>query len=269
MQKNGQKTRHKIVIGNWKMNPATVDHAKRIIVATKKTAQKLEHTSVVICPPFPFLGLALPARANKHSVKTGTKTLQVGAQNIFFEETGAFTGEVSATMLADMGLSHVIVGHSERRKMGETDAVVAKKTIAVADVGMTAVICIGEEHRDHEGAYLEHVKSSLKASLAGFSKKFVVEHRLIIAYEPVWAIGAKEAMTASAIHEMEIFIKKVLSDMYGQDEASSVPILYGGSVNFRNAAEIIRDGQVDGLLVGRESVNQQGFSELLKEVDMA
>jgi triosephosphate isomerase len=132
---------------------------------------------------------------------------------------------------------------------------------------MTAVLCIGEKTRDAQGDYLEFLKSQIKASLSGFPKKSL--SHLVIAYEPVWAIGAKEAMTPGLIHEMVIFVKKVLSDMYGQDEVAHVPVLYGGSVNFRNAADIIKLGEVDGLLVGRESVNMAGFPDLLKAVDSA
>ncbi len=255
--KNGKRTK-KIVIGNWKMNPANLAHAKRIIAATKKTARILEHTIVVSCPPFPFISYAL----------SKVPVMGVGAQNVSFEESGPFTGEVSASMLADMGVSYVILGHSERRKMGETDTDISKKASVTAQVGMTAVVCIGEEVRDVEGGYLSFLKEEIKNSLVGFPKKNISEGKLIIAYEPIWAIGAKEAMTPAAINEMSIFIKKTLSDIYGQSEGIEVPILYGGSVNFRNAADIVSQGGVDGLLVGRESVNQPGFSELLKAVDM-
>ena len=261
MLKRKQK---KLVIGNWKMNPATVAHAKRIIVATKKTARILEHTSVVMCPPFPFITYALP----RGGAAGHAKDPKVGAQDVSFEEAGPFTGDVSVAMLADMGLSYVIVGHSERRKTGETNDIVARKAIAAAAGGLVAVVCVGEETRDTDGAYLDFIKEQIKSSLVGFSRKAVTDGKLVIAYEPIWAIGAKDAMTPGAIHEIGIFIKKVLSDIYGQDEATTVLILYGGSVNFRNAADIIAMGDVDGLLVGRESVNQPGFSELLRAVDM-
>jgi triosephosphate isomerase len=269
-KKNSRKSGQKVVIGNWKMNPLTSAEAKRIIASVKKSAKKLTRTKVVMCPPFPFIGYALP----KQPVKSGAKeVLSVGAQDAFYEDQGSFTGEVSARQLADMGLRYVIVGHSERRRTGdtafaaETDAVVAKKANAVALAGMTAVVCVGELTRDSHGEYLEFLKNQIRASLQGFSKKFISDGLLMIAYEPVWAIGAKEAMTPTLIHEMTIFVKKVLADAYGQEEAFDVPILYGGSVNFRNAADIIRAGEVNGLLVGRESVNAPGFAELLTAVD--
>jgi len=248
----------------------SVEEAKHIIVAVKKEAKKLVRTSVVMCPPFPFISYALPKQPEKAG---GKGAAGVGAQDVFYEEQGAFTGEVSARQLADMGLDYVIVGHSERRKegesgfAGESDLVVAKKAAAVAQTGMTAVVCVGETSRDAHGEYLEFLKNQIRASLQLFSKKWVIERSLIVAYEPVWAIGAKEAMTPTLIHEMAIFIKKVLADLYGQDEAFDVPILYGGSVNFRNAADIVREGEVNGLLVGRESVNAPGFVELIRAVD--
>jgi triosephosphate isomerase len=269
-KKNLRKTGQKIIIGNWKMNPLTVAEAKRIIVSVKKTAKKLDRTTVVACPPFPFIAYALPRDSGKSA---GKREMRVGAQNVFYEEQGAFTGEVGARELSDMGLEYVIVGHSERRRTGEagfameSNEIIAKKAIAVAQTGMTAVLCVGETVRDEQGEYLDFLEKQIRASLAGFSKKFVIEGRLIIAYEPVWAIGAKEAMTPTLIHEMTIFVKKVLADLYGQDEAFNVPVLYGGSVNFRNAADIIREGEVNGLLVGRESVNAPGFTELLQAVD--
>ena len=269
-KKNSRKSGQKIVIGNWKMNPLRAAEAKRIIATVKKEAKKLVRTKVIVCPPFSFIGYALPHRPEKANIKG---MVGVGAQDAFYEEQGAFTGEVSARQLADMGLHYVIVGHSERRRTGdnsfaaETDAIVAKKAVAVAATGMTVVLCVGETERDSHGEYLEFLKNQIRASLQGFSKKFITEHLLVVAYEPVWAIGAKEAMTPTLIHEMTIFVKKVLADLYGQDEAFDVPVLYGGSVNFRNAADIIREGEVDGLLVGRESVNAPGFVDLLRAVD--
>jgi|ERR1035437_39918 triosephosphate isomerase len=249
------RNNRKIVIGNWKMNPETIEQAKTIVAKTKKAAAKLERTTVVVCPPFPFISLV----AKKKEIKTG-------AQNVYFEDGGAFTGEVSAIILKNSGVSHVIIGHSERRNiMGESDDLIAKKAVAVARVGMTTVLCVGEKIRDEQGAYLDFLKNQIKNSLAGYPKKSL--NNLIVAYEPIWAIGAKEAMTPSLVHEMTIFIKKVLSDMYGQEEVSAVAVLYGGSVNFRNAADIVKLGEVDGLLVGRESINMAGFPDLLKVVD--
>ena len=244
-----------LVIGNWKMNPIKHDEAKRIVQATKKIAAKLQRTDVVVCPPYPYIAMAI--------AKNGV--IAAGAQDVFTEPQGSFTGEVSAEMLKDMGASYVIVGHSERRKAGETNQDVANKAKAALRAGLIPVVCVGEETRDDHGAYLDTLKAQIRASLEGVQRKSVKQ--IVVAYEPVWAIGAKEAMTPQLVQEMGIFVRKTLADIFGQSEVMSVPVLYGGSVNFRNARDIIVQGQVQGLLVGRESVNPPGFTELLKEVD--
>ncbi|MBI5126248.1 MAG: triose-phosphate isomerase [Candidatus Taylorbacteria bacterium] len=249
--------KRRYVIGNWKMNPQFPAEAKRIVDEVKKISKKLVRTSVVLLPPAAFLGQCLGTR--------GDTIYDVGVQNIFYEESGSYTGEISADMVKNLGCTYVLAGHSERRKMGETDVVVAKKLASALRAGLTTVVCVGENERDSQGAYLEPLREQIQKSLEGIVRKDL--KNLIIAYEPVWAIGAKEAMTSALIYEMTIFIKKVLSDLFEQEDAVKVPILYGGSVNFRNAAEIISQGQVDGLLVGRESVNPPGFVELLKVVD--
>jgi len=248
------KKKRKIVVGNWKMNVVDVAEAKRVMTATKTAGSKLKNTDVVACPPFVFFG----------SLKASPK-VALGAQDVYFEERGSHTGEVSVPMLLSVAASHVIIGHCERRKMGETDAVVAEKVAAALKGGLTAVVCVGENVRDTQGDYLGFLREQIKGSFAKVQKKML--SALVVAYEPVWAIGAAEAMTANDVHETTIFIKKTLSDMFGQDEALKIPILYGGAVNFRNAQDIIVGGEVDGLLVGRESVNPPGFAELLKAVD--
>jgi triosephosphate isomerase len=240
------------------MNPASYNEALKIFNSIKRFSTKLNKTSVIICPPFVY--------SQSFIKKNKDNLISIGAQNVFSEEQGSFTGEVSVNMLKDLGINYVIVGHSERRAKGETDEDVAKKSQLVLDSGMYAVVCIGEKERDVNGNYLNFIKEQIKNSLSKLNKKSI--NKLIIAYEPIWAIGAKEAMGAGDILEMTLFIKKVISDMFGQNEASNVPILYGGSVNFRNAGDIIIKGQVNGLLVGRESVSKSGFVELLKVVDL-
>ncbi len=249
--------KRKIIVGNWKMNPTTMEEAVNIFKKIKNTALKLDSTHVVVCPPFPYI-------SRFASVK-GKPAVAVGAQNVFFEERGAFTGEVSAVMLRDLGVTHVIVGHSERRAEGESDEIVAKKVGAVLDAGIHPIVCVGEKERDIHGLYLDVLKAQIKNSLSKVPKKLV--NQLIIAYEPVWAIGAKEPMEPAIIEEMSIFIRKVVSDIFGQENALKTTVLYGGSINFRNAPDIISRGKVDGLLVGRESVNIPGFVELLKAAD--
>jgi triosephosphate isomerase len=142
---------------------------------------------------------------------------------------------------------------------------IAKKVQAVLDAGMHPILCVGEKERDAQALYLEALMAQIKGSLAKIPRRFA--DQLIVAYEPVWAIGAKEPMDPATIQEMSLFVKKTISDMYGHDNGIATPILYGGAVNFRNAGDIIARGGVDGLLVGRESVNAPSFTELLKAVD--
>ncbi len=247
----------KLIIGNWKMNPATLDDAKKIIRKTRLIANKLKHTEVVACPPFVYIPSAIS--------KKGHNTLKVGAQTVSYEESGPHTGEVGAAMLRDMGVKYVIAGHSETRAKGESDEMVSKRMKAIVESGMNAILCVGEKVRDEGGIYLETLKNQIRDSLAGIAGQQA--KNIILAYEPVWAIGAKEAMNPEQVYEMSLFVKKVFSDVFSQDQAMKVTVLYGGAVNFRNAYDIVKTGQVDGLLIGRESINLPGFVELLKIVD--
>lgn len=249
--------KRKIVIGNWKMNPVTLEEARRIFRYTKNLAGKFRRTSVVVCPPFVYLSTFLARKSESPVI--------IGAQDVYFEEFGPHTGEISAPMLRDLGVTHVIVGHSERRAKGDTDEVISKKVLSLLEVGIHPILCVGEKERDQHGTYLDVLKNQIRDSLNKIPKKHA--DKLIMAYEPLWAIGAKDAVDPATICEMSIFVKKVLSDIFGHDEAISATILYGGAVNFRNAGDIIAKGQVDGLLVGRESVNTAGFGELLRAVD--
>jgi triosephosphate isomerase (TIM) len=248
----------RLIVGNWKMNPIAYAEARKIARRVKRIAPDLAKTEAIICPPFPFIAGCSP--------KKTVKNFHMGAQSVSFEEGGgSFTGEVCASMLYDLGVEYAIVGHSEQRKNGDTDSIVSKRMKNVLDAGMTAIICVGENNRDEGGTYLEYLKNQIKNSFADIPKKYV--GNIVIAYEPVWAIGAKEAMLPEQIYETSLFVKKIFSDVFGADNGLKVKVLYGGSVNFKNAVQIITIGKVDGLLVGRESVNVSGFIELLKAVD--
>ncbi|MBU6426708.1 triose-phosphate isomerase [Patescibacteria group bacterium] len=248
----------RLVVGNWKMNPGTLAEAKKIARKVKRAAAGLEKTEVVICPPFTFVAAVKPRQKSKN--------FALGAQSVSVEEgVGAHTGEVSAAMLSDIGAEFAIVGHSEQRKKGDTDEMVAQRLKAALDGGLTPIVCVGETVRDKAGAYMEGLKDQIKNSLALAPK--IAAKNIIIAYEPVWAIGAKEPMVADQIYETSIFVKKAFADIFGSANGLKVRVLYGGAVNFRNAYEIMTAGKVDGLLVGRESVNTPGFIELLKAVD--
>lgn len=246
-----------LVVGNWKMNPESAEKAKEIFRGIKSVAKDLKNIKVVICPPFVYL-------SDLEKINDGSIT--IGAQDVFWEKSGSFTGEISSNMLKKEGEGYVIVGHSERRELGETDEMVSKKIKTALQTGLRVILCIGEKVRDDHGEYLHFLRAQIINSLGKLSKRYLA--KLVIAYEPVWAIGQAEAMKTGELHEMTIFIKKVLVEIYGQKAGISVPVLYGGSVNHNNALEIIKNGEVSGLLVGRESLNPKKFGELLKTVDI-
>jgi len=245
-----------LIVGNWKMNPNMVEKAKEIFSETKKVAKNLKTVKVIVCPPFVYLN---------ELEKTADRSFVLGAQDMFWEKTGSFTGEISSAMLKEE--SYVILGHSERRELGETDEMVAKKIISAIKANLKPILCVGEKTRDDHGEYLHFLRNQIINSLAGAPKNSL--DKLVIAYEPVWAIGKSDdqAMKPGDIHETTIFIKKVLLEIFKQKKALLVPILYGGSVTHNNALEIITGGEVQGLLVGRESLNPKKFGELLKNVD--
>lgn len=247
----------KLIIGNWKMYCQDLVEAKKIVAKAKKVAALLENTEVVDCVPTPFLGVLASRRsANFH----------IGAQSVSVEKEGAHTGDVGAVALGSAGAEYVIVGHSEQRKAGDTDELVSKKANAALEAGLKAIVCVGEDARDVEGgSHFDFLKKQINDSLANIPAKLA--KGIVVAYEPVWAIGAKEAMNPEQIYEMSLFVRKVIADIFSQEAALKAIVLYGGSVNAANAADIVRVGQIDGILVGRESVNATGFSLILKAVD--
>ncbi len=215
----------------------------------------MERVETVICPPFPYLGMF---------AHTGTTRVSLGAQDVFWANSARATGEVSPEMLKDLGVSFVLVGHSERRALGETDEIVSKKLTAVLTEGLTPILCIGEKERDADARYFDIVKNQLKSSLAGIQRRFL--SGLVIAYEPLWAIGksARDAMKPRDICETSIFIRKVLTDVYDAETAQTPAILYGGSVEPENTRAIFSEGGVNGLLVGHASLGKEGFGQMLK-----
>ncbi len=252
----------KLIVGNWKMNPETVEEAKKIFTSIRKAADEQKRVTTVICPP--ALYLTDLTRLAKRS-----KRVYVGAQDVSHERKGAFTGEISPAMVGNVGVGYSIIGHSERRALGETDEIVNRKLHALLETNMKAILCVGEKTRDSEGAYLSFLKNQIKNSIARVEKRKL--DRIIIAYEPVWAIGRKDfkAMDAHDIHETVIFIRKTLIEHYGSDMANFVPVLYGGSINLENARDILYRGEVAGLLVGRSSLVTKEFGEILRMANAA
>lgn len=247
----------KIVIGNWKMNPDTLKEAKALHEGIKKRLLSVRKTTAVICPPAIFF--------SEIKGKTSSKKLFYGLQNIGKEKNGSFTGENSVLMAKNLGATYAIIGHSERRAMGETDEDVNKKVRLLLAEKIRPVMCVGEPKVDEQAGHLAFIKAQLTKGLQGVTPADIVQ--VIIAYEPISAIGAKYPFTSHEIHQRNIFIKKVLADLYGKAKAFEVPILYGGSANAENARELVEGGEVDGLLVGRDSLKAENFITILKEMD--
>jgi len=247
-----------LVIGNWKMNPESKDEAKTLFREIQKHAEKIK-TPAIIAVPAPYLGV-LAEKASAY--------VTLGAQNVHSKRSGTYTGEISAPMLKSLGVTHVIVGHSERRAMGEADEDIAEKVKIVLQHAMTPVFCVGEHERDANGSYLGVVESQLRGGLARTFKKHIPN--VVITYEPVWAISAgdgkgKTASPADA-HEMKLFIQKILSDTYGRKTATATKIIYGGSVNASNAESLLVEGMVDGFLPGGASLKPKEFRSILETV---
>ncbi len=247
----------KIIIANWKMNPESATKAKELFIGVKQVASKLSNVKTVIATPFVYLSeISKLYRGHR---------IEFAAQDVFWEKRGSFTGEVSSAMLKDSGATHVIVGHSERRLLGEADVEVNQKVLASTQAGLTVILCIGESDRDHrDGTHLSFLTSQLESALKGISKNRL--SKIIIAYEPIWAIGKSEAdaMKGDELHETVLFIRKVLTGIFGKNLAFKVPILYGGSAGKSNTEVLLTEGMVDGLLVGHASLKIAEFSDMLK-----
>ncbi len=242
------------------MNPTSFAEAKRIYNGTRNAAKLVKNTDCIICPPFPYIGLL--SKLDK------PKNLIIGAQNIFNQEKGAFTGEVGAPVVADLGAKYVIIGHSERRAAGEDNETIRKKTEIALNNNLVPILCIGERERDRDGKYFSFIKGQIKDGLSGLQKKDLVG--FILAYEPVWAIGRsyREAMNSTDVHEITLVIKKIIGEFFGKDISATVKILYGGSVEAENATDIIEKGNVDGFLVGHASLVPERFGQILKAADL-
>jgi len=245
---------NKILIANWKMNPSSEKDAKKLIKEYVETISSSKGVDLVVCPPFPYISTIY----NEYS---GTK-ISLGAQDVFYEKEGSYTGEVSVESLKDLKVSHVIIGHSERRNLGESSSDVAKKAKTCIKAGIIPIICTGEKERSEDGKYLKHLEREITESLEGISRSDI--SKLVIAYEPIWAIGKKEPMSGYEMHQMSIFIRKVLVKKYGKNITNKVRVIYGGSINDSNANDILENGNVEGLIIGRASLDAKQVFSLVK-----
>jgi len=258
------KPMKKLIIANWKMNPETQDEAEQLARAVQAGVHelKLKNIEVVLCPPFPYLSI----------VNCELSIVKLGAQDCYFEQKGAYTGAVSPVILKDIGCKYVIIGHSERKQyFGETNEVINKKLKAALKAGLKTVLCIGEESRDSfdsKGRWTKEldpkVKEQLVEALAAIKKSQI--KNITVAYEPVWAIGSGNPATPDDVLSAQIFIRKIVSELYDRKTADNLLVLYGGSTNRKNAASFIGDGRCDGLLVGGASLDADEFIAITNSI---
>ena len=243
------------IAGNWKMNLNRAEGVA-LAAAVAKGVGDGGAVDVAVCPPSVYLD-AVAAAVRGSAVG-------VGAQNMYFESKGAFTGEVSAAMLLDVGCRYVILGHSERRHiLGETDELVSKKTHAALAAGLTPIVCVGETLDQREaGRTADVIRTQIEGSLAAIPAEAML--KIVIAYEPVWAIGTGKTATPAQAEEVHVDLRKLLAARYNTEVAEAVVIQYGGSVNAKNAAELLSQPNVDGALVGGASLKPEEFLAIVE-----
>lgn len=247
--------RKPIIAGNWKMNK-TLGEAVSFVEEIKGKIPPADQVETVICAPALFLAQLVDATK-------GTE-IGVGGQNMHFEDSGAFTGEISPAALADVGVKYCIIGHSERREMfNETDEAVNKKVHAAFKHGITPIVCCGETLEQRErGETKELVANQVKIALSGLSEEQAKQ--VVIAYEPIWAIGTGKSASAEDANEVCTHIREVVKEIYSEDVANALRIQYGGSVKPGNIKEFMAQSDIDGALVGGASLDPQSFLQLLE-----
>ena len=242
-----------MIAGNWKMN-TTVDEAVQLVKSMLSGLDKLGGVEKVVCPP--FVSLAAVRNLLKGS------SVKLGAQNMFYEAKGAYTGEISPLMLAGL-CDYVVIGHSERRQyFGETGEIIDKKVKAVIDIELKPILCIGERLEENEAGKTEEV---LTRQLMASCERLYFLRGMVIAYEPVWAIGTGRSATGEQANKTIGFIRQLISHQHGDDIADNVRILYGGSVTADNIAEIMGQNEIDGALVGGASLKADDFLSIVKQ----
>ena len=244
-----------IIAGNWKMYK-TIDESIELVTLLKRSLVDIDEIEIVVCPPFTSL-------SDVHEALIDTN-IALGAQDCYWEKEGAFTGEVSCPMLKSAGCRYVIIGHSERRQyFNETNGTVNKKVKAALAAGLKAIVCVGEKLDERTaGRTFDVVKDHVENSLAGLTKDEML--KIVIAYEPVWAIGTGVVATKEQAQEVHKYIRDLLQKMFGTDLARAVRIQYGGSVKPENIRELISQEDVDGALVGGASLKADSFTQIVK-----
>jgi len=248
--------RKMIIAGNWKLNK-TINEAVQLATVLKRELADIQNVEIVICPVYPALAVV-----NDVIMDTNIK---LGGQDLYWKDSGAFTGEVSAPLLKDVGCEYVIIGHSERRQFfGETNETVNKKTFAALQCGLTPIVCLGESLQEREaGKTFKVVEDHIRGGLQGLTAEQA--QKIVIAYEPVWAIGTGKTATPAQAQEVHKFIRDLLAKLYDQTVADEITIQYGGSVKPDNAAELMSRPDIDGALVGGASLDANSFAEIVKK----
>lgn len=248
-----KEVRKAVIAGNWKMNK-TPSQAKALIEEMKPLVANAG-CDVVLCVPFIDIPAAVQAAEGSN--------IKIGAENVHFKASGAYTGEVSADMLKEAGVEYVVIGHSERRTyFGETDQTVNLRSLAALNAGLKAIICVGETLEQRELGYTETLlKFQTKMALTNVTKEQL--KNVIIAYEPVWAIGTGVTATADQADEGNGFVRAAIAEAYGSDVAETVTVQYGGSMNAGNADELLAKVNVDGGLIGGASLKAEDFSKIV------
>ncbi len=247
-------SRRRFIAGNWKMNK-TVTEAIALANGLKRELYDIDTVDIALCPPFTALDAV-------NEVVTGSN-LKLGAQDVSWEASGAFTGEVAAPMLKDLGCTYCIVGHSERRHFfHESNDTVNKKTAALLKTDLTPIVCVGETLAERErdltfGVVNDHVKKGL----AGFSRQEAA--RIVVAYEPVWAIGTGKTATPEQAQEVHAYVRELLAELFSKETAASMIILYGGSVKPDNTKDLLAQPDIDGALVGGASLDMRRFADIV------
>ena len=251
---SNQNNKTKFIIANWKMNPASFVEAENILKTIKKGVEKSSNTKIIICPPSIYLS----------KIQT-SPIFNLGIQNVFWEEKGAYTGEISSLMAKNMDVKYAIVGHSERRNyLKETDEMINLKIKSALKNNLKPILCIGEtlEEKQQDKAS-DVIVSQLQSALKDVSKFQISNSKLLIVYEPVWAIGTGETPTSDEIMSAGLLIKKILVKLYDRKIAEGIPILYGGSVNSKNAFDFVDKAGMNGFLVGGASLNASEFVRIV------
>ena len=244
-----------IIAGNWKMNKTSFE-AIELANALRRQLADVTGVTMVLCPPFTAL-----TEVNDVLVESN---IGLGAQNLYWEDSGAFTGEVSAPMIKSTGCQYVIIGHSERRQFfGETNETVNKKIKAALKHDLTPIVCVGENLKEREeNRTFSIIKNHCEGSLAGLTAKEM--EKIVLAYEPVWAIGTGKTATSAQAQEVHRYILELLTKMYDVQTAERIQIQYGGSVKPENIAELVAQKDIDGALVGGASLQAESFTKIVK-----